>query len=148
MAYDYIFGGAPYPPSPGLSPSLGVDTVNHTQLSPDGSGGWSGRLKKKMVALSASGAIAPRQGQSYVITKAGVAALTLAAPTAGADDGTIIEITSGTAFAHTLTATGLFNTGSTNVNLATLAAFAGATLVLMAYNGKWNVVSQIGITFS
>lgn len=99
-------------------------------------------------ALAASGAIAPRLPADYVITKAGVAALTLAAPTATVDDGQIIVVTSGTAFAHTLTATGLLNTGAAAVNLATFAAFAGAGLVLMAYQGKWNVISQIGITFS
>jgi hypothetical protein len=34
------------------------------------------------------------------------------------------------------------------VNLATFAAFAGAGLTLMAYNGTWNVIASVGITFS
>lgn len=99
-------------------------------------------------AISASGAVAPRVAANYVITKAGVAALTLAAPTSGTDDGLQIVITSGTAFAHTLTATGLLNTGSASVNVATFAAFAGAGLTLVAYAGKWNVLSSTGITFT
>lgn len=99
-------------------------------------------------AIAASGAVAPHAAGTYVITKAGVAALTLAAPTATADDGNVIVITSNTAFAHTLTATGLLQTGSASVNLATFAAFAGAGLTLMAYQGKWNVLASVGVTFT
>jgi hypothetical protein len=98
--------------------------------------------------ISASGAVTANQEGTYSVTKAGVAALTLAAPTAGVDDGKIIRLTSTTANAHTLTATGLLNTGSASVNVATFAAFAGAGLSLMALNAKWQVLSQIGITFS
>jgi len=97
--------------------------------------------------LSVNGAITVASG-NYVITKAGVLADTLAAPTAGTQDGTLIRIMSTTANAHTLTATGLFQTGTASVNLATFAAQAGAGLVLMAYNGKWIVISSVGITFS
>lgn len=98
--------------------------------------------------LAASGAVNPHSAATYLVTKAGVAALTLAAPTTGVDDGVEIEINSNTANAHTLTATGLLNTGSANVNLATFAAFAGAGLKLRAQSAKWNVVYQVGITFS
>ena len=98
--------------------------------------------------ITASGAIAPHTGHTYVITQASASAQTLAAPTAGTDDGIEITVTSASAYAHTITATGLLNTGSASVNTATFAAFAGAGLCLMAYNGKWNVISQIGITFS
>jgi hypothetical protein len=100
-----------------------------------------------VTAVTASGALAVANG-SYVIIKAGVAALTLAAPTAGTQDGTEIQIISNTAFAHTLTATGLLQTGTASVNVATFAAFAGAGLVLVAYQGKWNVTSSVAITFS
>lgn len=98
--------------------------------------------------LSSNGAIPSHVGHTYVITKAGVLADTLAAPTAGADDGIEITLTSNTANAHTLTATGLLQTGSASVNVATFAAFAGASLTLMAYQGKWNVLSAVGVTFS
>lgn len=99
-------------------------------------------------ALSVNGAIPPHVGHVYVITKAGVLADTLAAPTAGTDDGLEITVTSNTANAHTITATGLLQTGSASVNVATFAAFAGAGLTLMAYQGKWNVIASVGITFS
>lgn len=108
----------------------------------------AGGVIKQLLVISASGAVAPRAAASYVITKAGVAALTLAAPTATTDDGTEITITSNTANAHTLTATGLLQTGSASVNLATFAASAGAGLTLIAYQGKWNVLASVGITFS
>ena len=113
-----------------------------------GSNGLAGADLIGLTPLAASGALAPHTAATYVVTKAGVAALTLAAPTAGVDDGVTIAVTSSTAFAHTLTATGLLNTGSVSVNVATFAAFAGATLKLMAYQGKWNVVYAVGITFS
>jgi hypothetical protein len=99
-------------------------------------------------AISANGAIPPHVGHTYVITKAGVAALTLAAPTATTDDGIEITVTSNTANAHTVTATGLFQCGTAAVNLATFAAQAGAGFTAMAYQGKWNILSSVGITFS
>ena len=101
-----------------------------------------------ITAITASGAIAPSTPNEYIITKAGVAAMTLAAPVAGTDDGKQIEVSSSTAFAHTITATGLLQTGTASVNVATFAAFAGATLTLMAYGGKWMVLNSNAVTFS
>lgn len=98
--------------------------------------------------LTTNGAIDPHTAATYVITKAGVLADTLAAPTATVDDGKLIVITSNTANAHTVTATGLFQCGTASVNLATFAAQAGAGMTLMAYQGKWNVLASVGITFS
>lgn len=108
----------------------------------------NGPLVAPVVLLSANGAIPPNLAATYVITKAGVLADTLAAPTAGTDDGNIIVVTSSTANAHTVTATGLFQTGTASVNLATFAANVGAGFTIMAYNGKWQVLSSVGITFS
>lgn len=66
-----------------------------------------------------NGAITIATG-TVVFTKAGVAAMTLAAPTA-AQAGTIMRFVAGTANAHTLTATGLIEDGVTggDKNLAT-----------------------------
>jgi hypothetical protein len=97
--------------------------------------------------ISASGAIPPNVPGRSIITKAGVAALTLAAP-ALADDGMKLEIISTTAQAHTITATGLFADGAAHVNLATFAAQIGASLRLMAYQGKWYVLGVQGVTMS
>lgn len=105
--------------------------------------------KTPLAKLSGStDAVPPHTPASYVITTAGVDAMTLAAPTAGTDDGLMISISSSTANAHTLTATGLLQTGSASVNVATFASSAGAGLTLQAYNAKWIVKYQIGITFS
>jgi hypothetical protein len=98
--------------------------------------------------LAVNAAIDPHTSQEYMITKGSIEANTLAAPTAGADDGSTIIITSSTAFSHTLTATGLLKTGTANVNVATFPAFAGGSLTLLAYNGLWYVQSQVGITFT
>lgn len=105
-------------------------------------------LAAPLVPLAVSGAIDPHTSNRYVITKVGVAALTLAAPTANADDGMLIEITSSTANAHTVTATGLFADGAGHVNLATFAAQIGATLLLMAYQGRWYVQVAQGVTMT
>ena len=101
-----------------------------------------------VTTITADGAINSHTAAQYVITKAGVAGMTLGAPTATTDDGLIIIVTSNTANAHTITATGLFQTGAATVNVATFAAFAGASVTLMAYQGKWNVLNQNAITFT
>lgn len=100
----------------------------------------NGGVQVPAQALAASGAINPHLPGFYVITKAGVAALTLAAPTAGVDDGLEIEIASNTNFAHTV------NVGAGNLLAAQAAAaqiafpaFAGAAVFLTAYQGKWIV---------
>lgn len=88
-----------------------------------------------------------RSGRRY-LTYDGVLAIVLAAPDSGADDGVQIRFISTVSRAHTVTATGLLKTGSANVNVATFAAFPGAGFTIEAYQGKWYVTSQIGITFS
>lgn len=91
---------------------------------------------------AASGAITVAPG-TVVITKTGsLAAMTLAAPTA-AQNGLILRVTSATAFAHTITATGLIDDGVTGGSKTTItfAAFAGASCELVAYEGKWHTLS-------
>lgn len=105
-------------------------------------------LHAAIAALGASGAVDPHTANRYNITKAGVAALTLAAPTAGADDGLEMDFVSTTAYQHTLTATGLFIDGGGHVNAATWSANAGGYLKLRAYNGKWYVLIASNVTMS
>lgn len=90
---------------------------------------------------------------TIVVETAGVDAMTLAAPRVGAqqnggDSGRVITIISNSANAHTITATGLLKTGSASVNVATFAAFAGASLTLRASAGLWYVLASNAITFS
>ncbi len=100
-------------------------------------------FNRPIVTYSVSGAIAiPTVDTVVVLDKAGVAAMTLGAPTADLD-GMILTITSTTANAHTVTATSLINDGLTGVphTTVTFAAFAGATITLMALAGLWQVVA-------
>ena len=83
----------------------------------------------------------------YMLQKASAAAVTLGAPVSGADDTKSIVFQSDSAQAHVVTATGLLQTGSASVNTATFAANSGANVVLMAWQGKWKVISSVGVTF-
>lgn len=92
------------------------------------------------------GAIAINSGTA-VLTKATAGAYTLAAPTA-AQAGTRLTITSRTAAAHVITATGLIHDGVVGgaKNTATFAAFVGASIDLVAVNLLWHVVSKNAVT--
>lgn len=104
-------------------------------------------LAGNFILHAASGAINPANAGRRMITKATAAALTLAAP-ALADDGLKIQVFSATAAAHTVTATGLFQDGAGHTDLATFAAQIGASIGLMAYQGKWMVTMLNGVTMS
>ncbi len=121
--------------------------ANHTHQSA-AQGGLLPPLKNPVNVLSVDTAISPHTSGFYVITKGSAAHNTLAAPTVTTDDGVTIEISSDTAFAHVLTATGLLQTGAAAVNTATCSAFAGASLILRAYQGLWLVISQNQMAFA
>lgn len=87
-------------------------------------------------------AINPHVSGNYIVKTAGVDAMTLAAPTAGVDDNLSIAIFSDTTNAHTVTATALFANGTALKTTCTFGAFKGAGIVLRAFNGVWQVVSQ------
>lgn len=103
------------------------------------------------------GAISIKEGTVFV-TKASAAALTLAAPTAGAqsaggDDGRRLTVIDTTGYAHTVTTPA--NAINGNAHIVTmeagspLASAAGTQFVLRAYNGKWYVnPGASGITLS
>lgn len=108
----------------------------------------NGPVENVVTAYSANGAIAVAGGTA-MLTKAGVNAMTLAAPTV-AQEGAVITVVSQTANAHTITATGLIDDGVTggSKTTATFAAFAGAAITLMASNLKWAVISKNVVTIS
>lgn len=98
---------------------------------------------------TASPAIPAHTSHTYVFNRAGVVAATIAAPTASTDDGVEIQFTSDTAFAHTVTFTGnTLDSGAAAVLTATFAAQKGAGFAIMAFNGRWKALYQIGVTFS
>jgi hypothetical protein len=99
-------------------------------IFPDGVGG-GGRSN------ATDGAISPGGGVVY-LTKAGIGAYTLAAPSS---DGVTLTLVNRTANAHIVTATGLLDDGVTggSKNTITFAAFAGACATLVSGGSKWNV---------
>jgi hypothetical protein len=104
-------------------------------------------LKSAATAVAAAGEIPVKDGH-YEITNPAATALTLSAPTPGTDDGVTISISSATPFAHTVTATGLLQTGTAAVNAVKFNAFPGAGVTLRAYNGFWQAVAAISISFA
>jgi len=83
---------------------------------------------------------------TYFILSVGVDAATLALPNDPMDDGKIIRIVAGTAFAHTVTtpADGI-NGASTTL---TFGGDAGDSVTLEAYAGTWWVLALNGVTVS
>ena len=97
------------------------------------------------VAASANGAIAIAPS-TVVITKGGVCALTLGAPTA-AQNGTVITIVAATAHAHTVTAATIgFNAGDDAKDVGTFGGAIGDGMTVMAYGGEWLVLSSVNVT--
>lgn len=98
--------------------------------------------------LAGDGAI-PLVSGTYVVTKAGVAALTIAAP-AAADVGTRITVTSNTANAHVITFTGnTLQGGTAAVATSTFAAQKGAGITLeCVVAGFWNVIANVATTLA
>ena len=105
-------------------------------------------VSNPVTAYDANGALTIAPGTA-TLTKAGVNAMTLAAPTV-AQEGLILRVVSQTANAHTITATGLIDDGVTggSKTTATFAAFAGASIELMASNLKWAVLNKNVVTVS
>jgi len=97
---------------------------------------------------AASGAIAAKTG-IVMLTKAGVAAMTLAAPVAGTDDGKVLTIVAATANAHTVTqATPGFNNAGASGDVATFGGAIGDSMQIVAYNGRWHVISLRNVTLA
>lgn len=98
-----------------------------------------------VVVASADGALTI-ENSTVVVTKAGVCAMTLAAPSA-AQNGTRIEIVSATANAHTVTvATAGFNDLGAAGDVATFGGAKGDGLTVVAYAGDWYILHRTNIT--
>jgi hypothetical protein len=102
------------------------------------------------VFMNADAAIVvPDKDTTIVFTKGSALLSTLPAPSA-AQDGVRLTILSGSAFAHVITATTLLQDGVTGgaKTTATFAAFVGASLVLQALKGTWQVVGKNVVTIT
>ena len=106
-------------------------------------------IQQPVELAAANGAINLKAGVA-VITKTGsLAAMTLAAPTAGTDDGKILVIVAATAFAHTGTnASPGFNNAGASGDVATFGGAIGDSMQVVAYNGRWHVVSLRNVTLA
>jgi len=94
-------------------------------------------------AVSGDGAITiPAYNKVFFITKAGVAAMTIADPTSGTHDGVTLTFVATTANAHTLSnaaGSGFFSSGGSSKDVATFGGAIGDGITIMAYQGKWYV---------
>ena len=98
--------------------------------------------------LSGDGAIQIKSG-AVMITKGSIAAITIAAPTAGADDGKTIEAISTTAFAHVVTSGTVGFNAKGSSGTATYGAAKGNSFRIKAYQGNWYVDGGLnGVTIA
>ena len=95
-------------------------------------------------SYSGNDAITMKTGAGF-ITKAGIAALTLAAPIAGVDDGKSIQLVDTTGFAHTVTTPAGAINGT--LHIATFGGTIGQRCSLHAFNGVW-YTKDTGITLT
>ena len=101
-----------------------------------------------IVTASVDGALdIPVQNTLVLVQKAGVCAMTLAAPTT-AQDGLEVTILSATANAHTVTYTAGFYGDTTSSDVATFAAKVGASMTIKAQGGKWGIVALANVTLA
>ena len=101
---------------------------------------------RTVTVYTADGAISAKEGTVF-LNKSGVLAATLAAPTATTDDGKVMRIVSLTANAHTVTQTTPgFNNGGSASDVATFGGAIGDNMNIVAYQGKWYVLSLRNVT--
>lgn len=96
---------------------------------------------------SANGAITIKHGTVF-LTKAGVAAMTLADPTATTDDGKVLRIVAVTANAHTVTNTTGINGAGASGDVGTFGGAKGDCIELIAYQGVWYTLNSRNVTLA
>jgi hypothetical protein len=115
---------------------------------PPGQAAQVDQAGQTIVTASVDGALSiPIQNTLVLVQKAGVCAMTLAAPTT-AQDGVTVTIMSNTANAHTVTYTAGFYGDTTSSDVATFAAKVGASMTIQAQAGKWGVVALANVTLA
>jgi len=107
------------------------------------------RIQETSQLLVADGAITIKSGVARIAkTVAGVVAATLADPTATTDDYKILMIVNAQTQANTVTSASSFGGGGGSYDVATFTNVVGATITLMAYQGKWYVIGTNACTLS
>jgi hypothetical protein len=98
-------------------------------------------------AKATDGAIAASPATIFITKGSALGSSTVANPTATDHDGYRIKIVSTTAYAHVVS----FNSGKINggsLTTATFGAAIGNTLCVVAYQGVWYAVENIGVTIT
>lgn len=122
-------------------------TIGSTVLGANGvTGGVA--LPKQAITVAGPTAITLKSGLVLLARTAGAAATTLAAPTAGTDDGKVLHLLATTAQAHTVTVAGGANGGGAAADVGTFGGAIGDCVTLVAYNGVWYVLSNTNVTFA
>lgn len=117
-------------------------------IAGDSTGTHTGGVKRPVEAAATNGAIAIKDG-FVVLTKAGIAAMTLAAPTAGTDDGKELTANAHTANAHTVTIAGGLNGAGASADVGTFGGAVGDRFSVVAYNGAWYASGvNVNVTFA
>lgn len=127
-----------------------AETTATSGITADGVLLKDGVVKSVPVTVTADGAIAiPPGDTTYFVTKAGVAAMTIAAPTITTHDGIRLTFISTTAQAHTLDmASSGINAGSGDIG--TFGGAIGDGVTIVAYQEHWYEVpgSNVNVTFA
>lgn len=114
----------------------------------DVTGNLTGGVQRPVQVASANGAITILDGYVF-LTKAGVAAMTLADPTATTDDGKMLTFIATTANAHTVTIAGGLNGVGAGADVGTFGGAVGDRFTVVAYNGKWYAAgATTNVTFA
>lgn len=111
-------------------------------------GDSTGGTKRPVQVGLVNGAITIKDG-FVVLTKAGVAAMTLADPVAVTDDGKELTVVALTANAHTVTIAGGLSGAGASADVGTFGGAVGDRFSVFAYNGKWYPSGvNVNVTFA
>lgn len=98
-------------------------------------------------AITGDGAITVKDGY-VVLSKGSAAAITLAAPTSGTDDGAVLRVVAISAQAHVITSgTDGFNAKGSS-GTATFGGAIGDSVTLIANGGHWYTLSKTNVTIA
>jgi hypothetical protein len=102
----------------------------------------AGGTQVPIVLSGGADAIPAHTSATYMVTTAGVDAMTIAAPTVTTDDGLLIKVVTNTNAAHTITFTGgTLRPGTAAVTTVNFFSFRGSSITIMAWQGNWYVMA-------
>jgi hypothetical protein len=130
-----------------LAPVVFADATDFPTIPPARNRGQQEEVDY-YTTYGASGVIAIPDKDAHITLAGGaVQNMTLADPSR-LQDGTTLTIVSAGAFAHTVTAPAGFNAGGAAFDVGTFAGAVGNNLVVRAVQGKWVVLSSVGVTLA